>query len=351
MKDHAPESFQYPSTRYSGSKRRLVGWIWENVRDLPFDSVLDAFGGTGSVSLLFKRYGKQVFYNDLLKSNQIIAKAIIENDAVKVTSDDIEEVLRFPPMRYPTFVQEEYAGVFFVDEENTWLDKVATNILSIDNEYRKAIFLASLFQACLAKRPFNLFHRANLSVRQSSVSRTFGNKTTWEHPFPDLFKRYVAEYNSAVFSNGRRNRVVGGHDALLAPNGVDLVYLDPPYFSARSSRGTNYLAFYHFLEGLADYENWPARINRKNNGFGRIPDNDEINRFTRKTQILTSFCRLLRRFRDNIIVLSYQSNGIPTKDEIERILGNLGKDVRVYSKPHRYVLSPQLNNELLFVAT
>jgi len=351
MKDHAPEGFQYPSTRYSGSKRRLVDWIWEKVRDLPFDSVLDAFGGTGSVSLLFKRYGKKVFYNDLLKFNQIIAKAIIENDAVKVTSEDIEEVLQFSSKRYPAFVQEEYTGVFFIDEENAWLDKIATNILRINNEYKKAIFLASLFQACLAKRPFNLFHRANLSVRQASVSRTFGNKTTWEHPFPDLFKRYVAEYNSAVFSNGRRNKVVGGHDALLAPNGVDLVYLDPPYFSAISSRGTNYLAFYHFLEGLADYENWPARISSKNSGFRRIPDSDEISRFTKKAEIVTSFCRLLNRFRDNVIVLSYQSNGIPTRDEIEHMLGDLGKDVRVYSRRHRYVLSPHPNHELLFVAT
>jgi adenine-specific DNA-methyltransferase len=351
MKDHAPEGFQYPSTRYSGSKRRLVDWIWEQVRYLPFDSVLDAFGGTGSVSLLFKRYGKQVFYNDLLRFNQIVAKAIIENDTVNVTSEDVDRVLKFSLNGYPTFIQEEYAGVFFIDEENAWLDKVITNILRMTNEYKKAIFLASLFQACLSKRPFNLFHRANLNIRQASVSRTFGNKTTWEHPFPELFKRYVTEYNNAVFSNGRKNKVVGGHDALLAPNGVDLVYLDPPYFSARASQGTNYLAFYHFLEGLADYENWPARISSKNSGFKRIPDSDEISRFTEKTEVLTSFNRLLNHFRDNIIVLSYQSNGIPTKDEIERMLRDLGKDVRVYSRPHRYVLSSHPNNELLFIAT
>jgi len=351
MKDHAPEGFQYPSTRYSGSKRTLVDWIWEQVRHLPFDSVLDAFGGTGSVSLLFKRYGKQVFYNDLLKFNQIIGKAVIENEAVKVTSEDIDEVLRFSPNGYPTFIQEEYAGVFFIDEENAWLDKMVTNISKVENQYKKAIFMAGLFQASLAKRPFNLFHRANLNIRQASVSRTFGNKTTWERPFPELFRRYVAEYNDAVFSNGRKNKVVGGHDALLAPNGVDLVYLDPPYFSTRASQGTNYLAFYHFLEGLADYENWPTRVTSRNGSFKRIPDSVEISRFTRKTEVLTSFYRLLDRFRDNIIVLSYQSSGIPSKSEIETMLRNLGKEVRVSSRPHRYVLSSRSTEELLFIAT
>lgn len=350
MKDHAPEGFQYPSTRYSGSKRALLGWIWEQVRHLPFDSVLDAFGGTGSVSLLFKRYGKQVFYNDLLMFNQIIGKAIIENCEVKVSSKDVDEVLHFSSNGYPTFIQEEYAGVFFIDEENSWLDKIVTNISKIGNEYKKAILMAGLFQACLAKRPFNLFHRANLNIRQASVRRTFGNKTTWERPFPELFKRYVEQYNNAVFSNGRDNKVVGGHDALVAPNGVDLVYLDPPYFSARSPHGTNYLAFYHFLEGLADYENWPTRITNGGSRFRRIPDNDEIRRFTRRAEVMTSFRKLLEHFRDSIIVLSYQSNGIPSRAEIEAMLRGLGKSVKVFSHPHRYVLSSHPTEELLFVA-
>ena len=61
MKDCVPEGFKYPSTRYSGSKRRLLDWIWEHVKDLRFDTVLDLFGGTGSVSLMFKRHGKRVF--------------------------------------------------------------------------------------------------------------------------------------------------------------------------------------------------------------------------------------------------------------------------------------------------
>jgi len=351
MKDCAPKGFQYPSTRYTGSKRRLVDWIWEHVKDLPFNSVLDAFGGTASVSLLFKRYGKQVFYNDLLKFNQIIGMAVIENDTVRVTSEDIDMVLQSSLNGYPSFIQEEFAGIFFTHEENAWLDKMVASISRVEDKYKKAIFMASLFQACLAKRPFNLFHRANLKVRLASVSRTFGNKTTWERPFPELFSRYVAEYNNAIFSNGQQNKVVGGHDALSAPNGVDLVYLDPPYFSARASRGTNYLAFYHFLEGLSDYENWPARISSNNSAVKRIPDSEEIGHFTRKNEIVVSFAKLLDRFRDNIIVLSYQSNGIPSRNQIEDMLSNLKKEVKVFSRPHRYVLSSQRTEELLFIAT
>lgn len=350
MIDCAPEGFKYPSTRYSGSKRRLLDWIWEHVKDLKFNTVLDLFGGTGSVSLMFKRYGKQVFYNDLLKFNQIIGKAIIENKNTFVSDSDIDKVLNFNNKRdYPDFIQKNFKGIFFLDHENEWLDKIISNIMNVKNEYKRAILFASLFQACLAKRPFNLFHRANLYIRTANVPRSFGNKTTWDTPFEKLLRRFVYEYNRAVFDNGKMNKVIGGYDAISAPNGVDLVYIDPPYFSKKSG-GTNYMAFYHFLEGLADYKNWENRIKDSNTKIKKINDTPEIKAWTHKALIKGSFEKVIERFQDNIIVLSYQEEGIPSKEEIIEMLRTYKKSVRIYSISHRYVLSPKVKNELLFIA-
>jgi adenine-specific DNA-methyltransferase len=67
--------------------------------------------------------------------------------------------------------------------------------------------------------------------------------------------------------------------------------------------------------------------------------------------VVSSFHRLLERFQDNIIVLSYQSDGIPSKGEILDMLSNFGKEVKVFSRPHRYVLSSKTKEELLFIAT
>jgi len=105
------------------------------------------------------------------------------------------------------------------------------------------------------------------------------------------------------------------------------------------------------LEGLSDYDNWPAKISSSNGSIKRIPDIEEISRFTRKSEILSSFSKLLKHFQDNIIVLSYQSDGIPSRDEITALLVNLKKEVKVFSRPHRYVLSSQSKEELLFIAT
>lgn len=49
----------FPSTRYQGSKSKLVDWIKYYTQGLKFDSVLDAFGGTGSVAYMYKKLGRR----------------------------------------------------------------------------------------------------------------------------------------------------------------------------------------------------------------------------------------------------------------------------------------------------
>ena len=52
------ETRSFPRTRYQGSKRKLAGAIIDQLRNLDYTTVLDAFGGTGAVSYAFKRVGK-----------------------------------------------------------------------------------------------------------------------------------------------------------------------------------------------------------------------------------------------------------------------------------------------------
>ena len=75
--------YNFPTTRYQGSKSKIVKWIWKNIKDIEFESVLDAFGGTGIVGYFLKMKDKQVFYNDILKFNYYIGTALIENENTK----------------------------------------------------------------------------------------------------------------------------------------------------------------------------------------------------------------------------------------------------------------------------
>lgn len=339
-----------PKTRYSGSKRRLLPWIWKLIRDLSFESALDVFGGTASVSILLKRNGKRVHYNDILRANQLIGIALVQNDTQTVSDKELDYVLDERDGRSSSnLIETKFKDIYFTDEENRWLDMVVTRIDSISSVEKKALLMIALFQSCLSKRPYNLFHRANLYMRTADVKRSFGNKKTWETPFPVLMRRFIAEYNGSVFPNNHCNKVVGGHDAFSVPNCVDLVYLDPPYFSSGKSSGTNYLDYYHFLEGLANYEKWSERIDttRKTRGFRDIPAIDD---FVHGDRIYESFEKMIEHFRKNIVVLSYRDDGKPTECEIIDMLRGSGKQVEVFRKPYQSALSRKVKNELLFVA-
>ena len=80
---------KFPSTRYRGSKRKIIPWLWDSFKELDFTSALDVFGGTTSVSYLLKNMGKAVTYNDYLHFNYLIGLALIENDHTILVKRDM----------------------------------------------------------------------------------------------------------------------------------------------------------------------------------------------------------------------------------------------------------------------
>ncbi|MBI4296265.1 MAG: DNA adenine methylase [Chloroflexi bacterium] len=338
---------KFPSTRFQGSKAKLVDWIWDSIKDLNFDTTLDAFGGTGAVAHLLKRNGKQVTYNDSLRFNYLIGLALIENNSHRLSEEDVDWILhRHPEIHYPNTIQSLFSDIYYTDEENAWLDQTVTNIRHITNPYKYALAYFALFQACIIKRPFNLFHRKNLYIRFSNVKRSFGNKTTWDRPFEQWFRHFVAEANQAVFDNGRTNTALN-LDPLNIPGTFDLVYIDTPYISSKGV-GVDYLHFYHFLEGLTIYDEWPNRIDYAKK---HRPLKTTKSEWVDKNRIFDAFRRIFQRYRDSILVVSYRDNGIPSEQELLELLRDYKQDViEVKKMNHKYVLSTYSSAELLFVA-
>lgn len=343
-------NFTIPSTRYLGSKARLLPWMYESFVGMDFSSVLDVFGGTASVSYMFKALGKEVYFNDLLRFNQDIATAMIENKNVMITNDDIKIVLKSKPNGTKKIIQDNFHDIYFNDSENKWVDQTVQNIYMFGNKYKRAILLAALYQACLIKRPFNLFHRKNLYLRTNEgVERSFGNKVTWDRPFRLHFLKFIKEYNNSVFDNGRENKVIGGYDALRIPRkSYDLVYLDPPYLSKKSS--VNYLDCYHFLEGLSGYEKWETQIDHGSNNKKMLNISD-IDKFIDEERVYSLFKRLFHKFRNSSIVMAYRNDGIPSLKQIKFALTDAtGKEFVMKTREYKYALSNGSTKEVLFIA-
>lgn len=337
----------FPSTRYQGSKRKLTEWIWVNVQDLEFDSVLDLFGGTGCVSHMFKAAGRRVVYNDILRFNWNIGLALVQNSSVRLLPAEIERIINpQPDILYPDLIQRTFKNIYFTDIENAWLDRVVYNIDHLLNDpLKQALARFALYQACIVKRPYNLFHRANLYMRQADVRRSFGNKTTWDTPFETHFRAFAAEANAAVFDNGRDNLALC-MDALEAPTDFDLVYIDPPYVGQQGI-GVDYLEFYHFLEGLTGYDTWEQKIDYRTK-HRRLQRSQSP--WTRLDEILSAFEAVMARYQKSILVVSYRSDGIPSKEQLMTLLSHYKTNVFEANKTQKYVLSKRDSKELLLIA-
>ena len=349
-----------PTTRYQGSKRKILPWLYECMKRYEFQTVLDAFGGSGMVSCLLKRMGKRVTYNDLFRFNQLKGQSVVENNRTVLTDNDVDYILTNEVVGR-TFISDNFAGIYYLDEENQWLDRVIGNIESLDTRYegrklrhKKAIAYNALFQSCLAKRPYNLFHRRNLEMRTRDVARGFGNKVTWDKPFAEHFRRFVKEINDAVFYSPEVCKAICQDVFDIRTGHYDLVYLDPPYLKKRGegNESSDYLRCYHFLEGMARYDEW-ARIIDRETLNRRIAATFAPNYF-KASEALEVFERLIKKFRGSIIVLSYRYGGTPTIDELSEIMRKYKGHLDVYDRYYKYALNKQngdaaLNREYLLV--
>lgn len=341
---------KFPNTRYQGSKYKIADWIWENIKDLEFNSAIDLFGGTGVISYELKKHNKKVIYNDILKFNSIIGTALIENNNVKLLDEDINYILtKHNDVIYKTTIQDNFKDIFYLDEENKWLDMVCANINNIENKYKKSIAYFALFQACLSKRPYNLFHRANLYMRTQEVKRSFGNKNTWDKPFEEHFKKFVEEANNCLIDiNGCKSINCDALEIDINKYKFDMVYIDTPYINMRGV-GTDYLDFYHFLEGIVNYDEWDKLILHK---YKHKPIKGKgENKWTKKKFILDEFNKLFEKYKDKILVISYRGDGIPNEEEIKYLLLKYKKNIReIKAKDYKYALSKTESKELLFIA-
>lgn len=333
-----------PVTRYYGSKRRVVEKIGVVLQEnhVEYDTVLDLFGGTGIVSYYMAKSGKTVVYNDILSFNCEIAKALMQSPKGLFTETDALQLLRREPDReYQTIIEDAFDEIYYLREENRTIDTVIQNISLLEDE-KKASAYYILFQSCMIKRPFNIFHRRNLNLRTGFTEAKFGNKTTWEQSFESLFVKFTRELNEFQFEDLPQVEVVN-ISALQCDRDAELVYIDTPYFRERQNAAITYHNRYHFLEGLMHYDDIPNQINQeKVNREIRFGENPE---FEKRSHYIEELNALLARHQQSTIAMSYTSAGFPSIDELCDVIGQYKNEVIVcYLGNHPFALNRNNND-------
>lgn len=311
----------FPDTRYMGSKRKLLSSLRSIFDQLEFKTALDAFSGTASVGYLLKTMGKAVDTNDYLRFNYYTARALVENNKVRLTDKEVHEIIQFTSDK-SNFIEKEFSDLYFSQRDCRWLDSAVCNIENLTNIYKRAIAFTALCRACIKKRPRGIFTYTGM--------RYDDGRKDLKIELADHFAEAVKMINNSVIDNGQTCRAHNSDIMQLKKSSYDLVYLDPPYFSLKSDN--EYSRRYHFLEGLVSYWNH-VEINRstKTKKFDRLESP-----FTHRHTIVPAFEELFDRYKKSQIVLSYSSNCYPNAAILKRLLKNSGHAVELIEIDYVY---------------
>jgi DNA adenine methylase len=321
-----PQAMQYPSTRYMGSKNKLLTEIWAVASQFKFDTAIDLFSGSGVVSYMLKSHGKAVVSNDYMAMSSTYAKAMIENNEITLPQAEALALLE-PNNAIDRFVETKFQGLYFSDDDNRLIDIVRANIKTVKNPYKRAIAMSALIRACLKKRPRGIFtyvgHRYDDGRKDLLMT------------FRAQFLEAVDMINAAVFNNGKQNKARNGDAMTLQNREPGLVYIDPPYYSPLSDN--EYVRRYHFVEGLArDWQGVEIQEHTLTKKFKSYPTP-----FSSRKGAAEAFDMLFKRFRESVLVVSYSSNSQPTLDEMVAIMAKHKSHVEVVPVDYKYSIGNQ----------
>lgn len=320
------QSEQYPSTRYMGSKNKLLKEIWAIASQFDFETAVDLFSGSGVVGYMLKSHGKAVVSNDYMAMSATFAKAMIENNDVTLSQDEALALLE-RKMPVDRFVQTTFKDLYFSDKDNRQIDVLRANIKAMKNPYKRAIALAALIRACLKKRPRGIFTYVGYRYDDGRKDLMMS--------FHTQFLDAVQAVNAAVFNNGKKNRARQGDAMTLRHHEPGLVYIDPPYYSPLSDN--EYVRRYHFVEGLArDWDGVEIQEHTVTKKFKSYPTP-----FSSRKGAGEAFDVLFRRYRESVLVVSYSSNSQPTLDEMVALMAKHKRHVEVVPVDYKYSFGNQ----------
>jgi DNA adenine methylase Dam len=304
--------------RFLGSKYKLLNFIEDTVNEHCKDvkSVIDVFAGTGVVGSLFLKNGKEVYFNDYLKSNCYSYKAFYE--PTKADIKKLEKIINNYndiEINEENYFSENFSDTYFSSKDCKKIGYIRDNIedkfkKQEINEREKCILIASLI--------YSMDRVAN-TVGHYDAYRKIKN-------IEDKFFMYMLD----VSEKGEKKSHISNLDAneFIKTVKADLVYIDPPYNSRQ------YCDAYHLLENVAVWN--------KPKVYGVAKKMDRTNLKSRycTNKAVETFDELIRNCNCKYILVSYNNTGDKSNSrsnakisdlQIKQILEKKGK-VQVFEQ-------------------
>lgn len=319
---------------YIGNKRKIIGEIEKEIELISEKSgkeklvCTDLFSGSGIVARMLKRHSSKLIVNDLenyssvINSCYLINKKDFPKDEFEYLRKKIEDSCRLEKL--PGIISMNYAPqdddnikkgerVFYTHQNAVLIDTYRTLIDKfVPDENLRKFFLAPLIT------------EASVHVNTSGVFKGFyKDKNTGigcygaagKNALTRIFGRI--ELKEPVFSNFESDLKIYQKDTVLLSKELkklDIAYLDPPY--NQHPYGSNYFMLNLILKNKLDVE--ISKISGITQGWNRSV-------FNKPYSALKSMEEIVSSLDSKFIVISYNSEGFISFDEMSEMLKKYGK--------------------------
>lgn len=305
---------------YIGSKHKLSGFIHKTVLDFCGKELAemvfcDLFAGTGIVGRTFKPFVNQVISNDIEFYSYVLNRNYIGNHIEFEYSDLLDELNSLPGKK--GFVFENYAHGgkanrnYFTSENGQKIDSVRMEIEMWKNQNRISedvyfFLLASLLES---------------ADKVANTAAVYG--AYLKHIKKSALKSLVLE--AAVFDKTENSHHVfqENSNVLIKKIKGDILYLDPPY------NHRQYGANYHLLNTIAKYDTF---VPRGKTGLRNYFKSD----WCRTGEALKSFEELIEHADFRYVFLSYNNEGLMSKNDVREVMERFGKYNLIKKKYRRF---------------
>lgn len=328
--------------RFIGCKNNLIDNIAELVSNECKESKVfcDIFAGTGTVGSYFKDKYK-IISNDLLYFSYCIQRGIIKlnkepefnnlsiisgkRNRLNLVLDYLNglEISNYNGKKYISNRYSPLANRMYLTEENSL--KIDYMRETIENWYEEKKITEDEYYYLIACMIQEVPSVSNISGTYGAYLKSWDNRVYKEFTIYPLEVKYN-KYDNDVYNED-------GVELLSRIEG-DILYVDPPY-NARQ-----YLPNYHVLETVAKYDNPEVKGVTGVRGY----DNQKSS-WCLKTKVLSEFEKLVSRAKFKYIILSYNSEGLMKKNQIEEIMKKYGKSntFKIIEIPYRRFRSRSAN--------
>lgn len=330
--------------RYIGCKTLLLPNIKSVIEQHAPNAktVCDIFSGTATVARYLKNW-YEVHSNDILyfsyclqmatvqnpktpDFSKLVLKEGISNPIQHLNSIDTKDMGKLPQSK--RFFQNNYSpkgGRMYVTEENAL--RIDFSRITVEKWYKQGLLNRYEYYYLIASIVEGIPFVSNIAGTYGAFSKTWDKRA---HKTFQLIELPVVE-------NGKANKSYQKDANELIKNiSGDVLYIDPPYNERQ------YLPNYHLLETAAKYD-YP--VLRGVTGQREYGDKQK-SLFCSKRTVLTVFEDMIRNANFKHIILSYNTDGIMSAEDIEKIMKKHGNphSFEIHYIDYRRYKSRQLVN-------